>query len=143
MYLFNRSISVNVSLKDEKTVKVNGVFLDTQHELCLTLEADLKSYTIISAVGELRRTPHADCGPVSERIKELVGVNLNRNVRKQVQAAVGLEHGCTHLTDLTLECVKGLLQAKYQLMRLTMQPAEMKVQVEQQLKGNCLHYKKY
>jgi hypothetical protein len=142
MYLFNRSISVNVSLEDEKTVRVNGVFLDTQHELCLTLEADLKSYTITSAVGELRRTPHADCGPVNERIKELVGVNLNRNVRKQVQAAVGLEHGCTHLTDLTLECVKGLLQAKYQLMRLTMQPAEMKVQVEQQLKGNCLHYKR-
>ena len=141
MYLFNRTISVNVCSVGEKTVMVNGVFLDSQHELCITLEADLESYTITSAVGELRRAPHTDCGNTQERVKELVGVNLNRNVRKQIQAAVGLEHGCTHLTDLTLECVKGIVQAKYQLMHLTMQPAEMKVQVEQQLKGSCLHYK--
>lgn len=141
MYLFNRSISVNVSLVGEKTVSVNGVFIDSQHELCITLEADLENYTITSANGELRRTPYTDCGHTQERIKELVGINLNRNVRKQIQSAVGLEHGCTHLTDLTLECVKGFLQAKFQLMRLTMQPAELKAQVEQQLKGNCLHYK--
>lgn len=141
MYLFNRSISINVSLVDEKTFKVNGVFLDTQHELCLTLEADLESFTITSATGELRRTPHEDCGDTKTRVKELVGVNLGSNVRKQVQAAVGLEQGCTHLTDLTLECIKGLIQAKYQLMHRTMQPAEMKLQVEQQLKGSCLHYK--
>ena len=143
MYLFNRTISVNVCLVGEKTVTVNGIFLDSQHELCITLEADLESYTITSAVGELRRAPHMDCGHTQERIKELVGVNLDRNVRKQIQAAVGLEHGCTHLTDLTLECVKGIVQAKYQLMHLTMQPAEMKAQVEQQLKGSCLHYKMF
>lgn len=142
MYLFNRSISVNVSLIGETTVTVNGVFLDSQHELCITLEADLESYTITVADGELRRAPHTDCKHTQERIKKLVGVNLNSNVRKQIQAAVGLEHGCTHLTDLTLECVKGLIQAKFQLMYRTMQPAEMKLQVEQQLKGSCLHYKK-
>ncbi|SPF32450.1 conserved hypothetical protein [Candidatus Desulfosporosinus infrequens] len=140
MYLFNRSISVNVCLVGEKTFKVNGVFLDSLHELCLTLEVDLKSYTITSAEGELCRAPYTDCGHVRERIKELVGVNLHSNVRKQVQASVGLEHGCTHLTDLTLECVKGILQAKFQLMHHS-EPAERTIQLEQHLKGTCLHYK--
>lgn len=143
MYLFNRSISVNVCLVGEKTLKVNGIFLDSLHELCITLEADLKSYTITSAEGELCRAPHADCGHTKELIKELVGVNLNRNVRKQIQAAVGLEHGCTHLTDLTIECVKGILQAKFQLMKVTMQPSEIEVQLEKHLNGSCLHFQKH
>ncbi|MDR3600198.1 MAG: DUF2889 domain-containing protein [Desulfosporosinus sp.] len=141
MYLFNRSISVNVCLEGETTLIVNGVFIDSNHELCITLAADLKSYTITSADGELRRAPHPDCVHTQKLIRELVGVNLNHNVRRQIQAAVGLEHGCTHLTDLTLECVKGLLQAKFQLMHRTMSPAEMTIQAEQKLKGSCLHYK--
>ena len=142
MYLFNRSISINVSLVGEKILTAKGIFLDSQHELCLTLEVDLDSYTISSADGELRRAPHIDCIHIQERIHELVGINLKSNVRKQIQAAVGLEYGCIHLTDLALECVKGLRQAKYQLMYSTMKPAEMKVEIEQQLKGICLHYKK-
>lgn len=140
MNLFNRSISVSVSLEGEKILKVNGVFLDSQHELFLTLKVDLDSNTITSADGELRRTPHSDCRQTQELIKKLVGVNLQCNVRKQVQAAVGLGKGCTHLTDLTLECVKGLRQAKFQLLLLTMKPENVHSQVKEQLKGTCLHY---
>lgn len=141
MFLFNRSISINVSLVNEKTIAVNGVFLDSQHELCITLEADLESYTVISAEGEIRRAPHADCGRAQDLITKLIGIDLNHNVRKQIQAAVGLAQGCTHLTDLTIECVKGIVQAKFQLMLRRLPAAEMKVQVEGQLKGTCLHYK--
>lgn len=141
MYLFNRTISVNVRSADGKILTVDGTFLDSHHELCLTLEVDMENYTIIGADGELRRTPHVDCGQTQERIKQLIGINLTRNVRKQIQAAVGLSEGCTHLTDLTLECVKGLIQSKFRLMHLTMPPEEIKNQVETYLKGSCLHYK--
>jgi len=142
MYLFNRSISINVRSVDEKTLMVDGFWLDSHHELCLTLGVDLESYTITSADGELRRVPHADCVLTQKLINNLVGVDLNRNVRKQIQVAVGLNHGCTHLTDLTLECVKGLLQAKFRLMHLTMQEEKMKGLAQQYLAGSCLHYKK-
>jgi len=146
VYLFNRSISVNVRSKDEKTVTVDGVFLDSLHELCLTLEVDQESNMITSAKGELRRAPHSDCEQTQKLINNLVGVDLNRNVRKQVQVAVGLNYGCTHLTDLTLECVKGLLQAKFQLMQFTMQKEGIKGRfeqyLEQYLEGSCLHYTK-
>jgi len=116
MYLFNRSISVNARSIDEKTVIVDGFLLDSHHELCITLGVDLESNTITSADGEFRRVPHTDCGQTQKLINNLVGVDLNCNVRKQIQVAVGLNNGCTHLTDLTLECVKGLLQAKFRLM---------------------------
>ena len=142
MYLFNRTISVNVRSEKENTVTVEGVFLDSLHELCLTLEVDMESYIITSADGKLRRVPHEDCGQTQKLINNLVGVDLNRNVRKQIQAAVGLDYGCTHLTDLTLECIKGLLQAKFQLMHLTMQDEEIRGLLEQYLEGSCLHYKK-
>jgi len=142
MYLFNRSITVNVRSDDEKTVTVDGFLLDSHHELCLTLGVDLESNIITSAESEFRRIPHTDCGQTQKLINNLVGIDLNRNVRKQIQAAVGMNYGCTHLTDLTLECVKGFRQAKYQLMHLTLQEEEIKGLVEQYLEGSCLHYKK-
>jgi len=142
MYLFNRSISVNVRSVDEKTVTVDGFLLDSHHEVCITLGVDLESNTVTSANGEFRRVPHTDCGQTQKLISNLVGINLNRNVRKQIQAAVGLSNGCTHLTDLTLECVKGLIQAKFRLMHFTMPEEEIKDQVEKYLAGSCLHYKK-
>jgi len=146
MHLFNRSISVNVRSEDENTLTVAGIFLDSLQELCLTLQVDLGSNRITSADGELRRAPHSDCGETQKLINNLVGIDLNRNVRKQIQVAVGLKYGCTHLTDLTLECVKGLLQAKFHLMHLTMQKEGINCQYEQYLKqnieGTCLHYKK-
>ena len=142
MYLFNRSITVNVRSLDGKLMTVDGFFLDSHHELCLTLGVNLESNTITSAEGEFRRAPHSDCGLTQEKIEKLIGVNLNRYVRKQIQAAVGLEHGCTHLTDLTLECVKGIIQAKFRLMHLNMEAKDIQPQVQQYLAGSCQHYKK-
>lgn len=142
MYLFNRSISIRVHSVDGKTIIVDGFFLDSHHELCLTLGVDLESNRIISAEGELRRVPHSDCVPTQKRIEKLIGVNLNHHVRRQVQAAVGLEHGCTHLTDLTLECIKGIIQAKFRLMHLNMKAEDIDAQVQQYLAGTCQHFPK-
>ncbi len=141
MYLFNRSITINVRSDDEQTVTVDGFLLDTHHELCLTLGVDLKSNTITSAKGQFCRVPHTECEQSQQLINNLIGVNLNHNVRKQIQVAVGLNYGCTHITDLTLECVKGLLQARFRLMHLTMQEDEIKVLVQQYLEGSCMYYK--
>lgn len=141
MYLFNRSISVNVRSEDEGTLTVDGFFLDTHHELCMSIKVDLASNIITSVDGEFRRFPHADCTFTTDRLKKLIGANLNKHVRRQVQSAVGLKEGCTHLTDLALECVKGLMQARYQLMHLTMREEEINKLTEQYLAGSCQHYK--
>lgn len=141
MYLFNRSISVNVRLVEEGTVTVDGIFLDSHHELCLSIKVDLESNTITSVDGDFKRYPHTDCGFTKDRLERLIGANLNRNVRRQILTAVGLKDGCTHLSDLALECVKALMQARYQLLHLTMREEEINKMVEQYLAGNCQHYK--
>jgi len=140
MHIFNRSISISVRSEDPKTMTVDGIFLDSHHEICITLKIEVESYTIIYADGELRRTPYTDCAQTQLRIKELIGINLNHNVRKQIQMAVGLKHGCTHITDLTLECIKGLLQAKFCLMDHSMQPEEKEDLLERSFGGSCFHY---
>lgn len=146
MYLFNRSISVNARLADKRTVTVDGFFLDSHHELCLSIKVDLESNVITSAEGEFRRVPHTDCAFIKERINQLIGLNLNRNVRRQILTAVGLKEGCTHLAELALECVKGLMPARLQFMRLTMREEEtneiVEHYVEDYLEGSCRHYKK-
>lgn len=141
MYLFNRSITVNVHTEDFQIAVVNGIFLDSHHEWCLTLWVNMDSYEVIAAKGELRRAPHPDCLKVEERVSQLVGLKLVHGVRKKIQAAVGQNTGCTHLTDLTLECVKGLVQAKFNVMHRTMAGDEMKGYVEDYLKGSCYHFR--
>ncbi len=142
MNIFNRSITINVRTTDNgKSVTVDGVFLDSYHELCLTLAVEMDGFTIIAANGEFRRIPHEDCNYGQKRISNLVGLRLGHGVRKQIMAAVGSEVGCTHLADLALECVKALVQAKYSLMKLSLTPEEIHIQTEEYLRGTCYHFR--
>lgn len=62
---------MNVRLVDKRTVTVDGFFLDSHHELCLSIKVDLESNVITSAEGEFRRVPHIDCAFTKERINKL------------------------------------------------------------------------
>jgi hypothetical protein len=143
MYLFNRTISANVRSANEKTVTVEGLFMDYFHELCMTLVLDLETDLIISADGDFCRIPHSDCGQTLKLISNLVGIDIKGNVRKQVQAAVGLSDGCVHISELALECIKVLIQAKFRLLHLTMPQEEITDIAECFFQGSCFHYKKY
>lgn len=142
MYLFNRTISANVRSSDERMVTVEGLFMDCFHELCMTLVLDMETNLIISADGDFCRIPHSDCGQTLKLINNLVGIDITGNARKQVQAAVGLGDGCVHISELALECIKVLIQAKFRLMHLTMQQEEITDIAERFFQGSCLHYKK-
>jgi len=141
VYLFNRSINVNVRSADGQYLIVDGIFLDSHHEICLTLTVEIATYTIVEADGELRRTPHVDCRDTRELIKNLIGLTIDKGIRRKLQSAVGLENGCTHLFELSLECIKGLIQAKYSLMNLTMPSEQVSAYVEDYLKDSCYHYR--
>lgn len=140
MNIFNRSISVNIITEDKKTATIVGVFLDTYHEICLTLTADLDTFNILTSVGEFRRTPHDDCHQCESLIPNLAGISFGPGIGKRIAAAVGMESGCTHLSDLAMECIKSLFQGKYTLLHLTQHPDETNSQVYAYLKGTCYHY---
>lgn len=140
MYLFNRALNINVQSMDGKSMVVDGTFLDSHHEICLTLVVDIATYRITDAQGDLRRTPHTDCVDTRDTIKNLIGLTIDKGIRRKLQSAVGMSHGCTHLFELALECVKGLIQARYSLMNLTMPPEQVTAYVEDYLKDTCYHY---
>jgi len=85
-------------------------------------------------------TPHLDCQDTRELIKNLIGLTIDKGIRRKLQSAVGMENGCTHLFELSLECIKGLIQAKYSLMNLTMPSEQVNAYVEEYLKDSCYHY---
>ena len=142
MNVFNRTITVSVQTKDDQHVVVDGIFIDSHHELFLNMTVDIESFKVIAAYGELRRAPHEDCLITGKLTLNLEGIDLTRNVRKQIAAAVGGERGCTHFEELALECVKGFKQARFRLMRLTMPLEEVNTQLNDYLKGSCYHYRR-
>jgi hypothetical protein len=140
--LFNRTINISVNTVDEQHVQVNGVFMDSSHELVLSLNVDIDHFVITAAQGELRRAPHEDCQETAQDVQNLVGIDLNRNVRRQVVNAVGGEKGCVHFEELALECVKGVKQAKFRLLRLSRPAEEVRATIYDILEGTCHHYQK-
>lgn len=115
MNLFNRTISVSVKKIDEQHIVVHGVFMDSYHELILSMTVNIESFTVTASQGEFRRAPQEDCLCTTKYTGNLVGIDLSRNVRRQVISAVGGEKGCVHFEELALECVKGVKQAYVRL----------------------------
>lgn len=141
MNLFNRTIAVSVKKIDEQHIVVDGVFMDSRHELVLSMTVNLESYTVTASQGEFRRAPHEDCLSTGKHTGNLVGIDLSRNVRRQVISAVGGEKGCVHFEELALECVKGVKQANVRLKRLSLPEDEVHSQMYNTLEGTCYHFR--
>lgn len=140
--LFNRTITVSVHTQDEKHVIVDGVFIDSNHELVLSMTVNIEDLKVLDSSGELRRAPHQDCLETANWTKSLIGLDLTRNVRKQVIHAVGGEKGCTHFEELALECIKGIKQAMFALMKMKMPFDEVHSKIYEMLEGKCHHFRK-
>jgi len=142
MYLFNRTINIAVTSPDQGgTLVVNGIFLDSHHEVCVTLQVDVASNRLTAAQGELRRAPRDDCYATAGLLPKLAGLELASGVRRQVLEAVGSGQGCTHLADLVLECIKGVVQARFRLLRLTLTPQEIQARLNDELAGTCYAFR--
>ncbi|MDA8229501.1 MAG: DUF2889 domain-containing protein [Desulfitobacterium hafniense] len=141
MFLFNRSINVSVTKDHDHVINIQSFLLDSHHEISLAIRVDPETDTIIYASAELCRTLHDDCKITQELVKNLIGITFTRDIRKQIVTAIGRDKGCTHLTDLTIECVKAFKQAKFRLMSLTLSKPELERQLRDYLVGTCFHFR--
>lgn len=141
MNVFNRSVTVNVSVLDEERVVANSVFIDSYHEFVLNLTVDAKRFIVLDAEGQINRCPFQECASIVTKVKKLIGLDLSHSVTKQVKYAVGGESGCTHFTELTLECVKGIRQANYRISEMKMPIKDVHANYDNLLKGTCFHYR--
>ncbi|MDR3288410.1 MAG: DUF2889 domain-containing protein [Peptococcaceae bacterium] len=146
MNLFNRSITVNVNTADKKILEIAGTFIDSYHELYITLVVDIEQNQIDEARGEMKRTPNEHCFYVEGLIPQLKGISLETGIRKRVLQTVGGSGGCTHLTELVLECIKGAIQGRFKLMELSRPELSLEDLVRtgaSMYKNSCYTYSKY
>jgi hypothetical protein len=96
---------IEAALTDHKTYPFPSDFrgevtpdLPVHH---MILRITITKERVITAAEAITVTgPYAVCPKANEVFHELVGLKIGPGWRRQVQAAIGGRHGCTHITEL-------------------------------------------
>lgn len=137
MAIFNRSKFCSVDQIGPDLLEAKGTFIDTVHEINLTLQVKIDNLEILSAKADMVRVPHKTCEEAQGEDSKLVGIKIGAGSRKAVQNAVGHDHGCTHLTDLTMDLIKAVVQANYRLENRALTKEQMLTKHVVSLGGSC------
>ena len=90
---------------------------DPVHDMVLRVTIDAR-FTIVGVEADPMRVPMpGTCEAVAPKYERLVGLNLLRGFRRQVQARLGRTEGCTHLSELTAVLPTAALQSIAHLVR--------------------------
>lgn len=109
--LFNRVKSCSVDEIDNDLFKATGAFIDTYHELNLTLHVKKDNLEIVWAKAEMVRVPQSTCTVAQGRDRLLIGIKIGPGLRRALANTIGNEHGCTHFADLALDLIKAVIVA--------------------------------
>ncbi len=142
MIIFNRTKSCSVDETEDGLLEARGTFIDTVHEICLTLYVSKETLEIVKAKADMVRIPHPFCEEAQGQDINLVGVKIGPGARKAVQNAVGHSHGCTHLADLALDMVKALVTTNYRIQQRGKSEEEIIAQYVEELGGTCNQWTK-
>lgn len=111
-YVFARNTSVQVSKVDQKTITVSGMMIDTYHEIGVRLTIDMEEKVILAANGEFIRAPFQECFDNGDALfQKLVGICVGPGVYGRIMKVIGWSDGCTHLSNLILDCVRGMIES--------------------------------
>ena len=84
---------------------------DPIHHMRLTITIDT-GLNVIDANAEMLRVPYAGhCEVVEPDYRQLIGLNLMKNFRRDVRERLGGAEGCTHVTELTNVLPTAAVQA--------------------------------
>lgn len=139
MAIFNRVKTCTVEQPADGIFEVKSTFIDSFHEINLTIQVDYKLMEIISASACMVRVPHPDCRVAESQAGNLAGIKIAHGARKAILGAVGHAHGCTHIADLALDAVKAAIQANFKIQARELSQEERTAKLYEQLAGTC-HY---
>lgn len=81
------------------------------HDMCLRLTIDV-AMNVVAVQAISSQVPYPGfCETITSAYQKLVGLNLFRRFRQQVQARFAGTDGCTHITELALVLPTAALQA--------------------------------
>lgn len=97
--LFNRSQGVSIYEETPSGFRIDGVFIDSFHELNVRLMVD-NSGVANQATADYRRAPDKICWNNSRHLEKMVGRCLPQLNKKDIAVLAGGPEGCNHLVDL-------------------------------------------
>ena len=113
MILFNRYKNTQVKLVDVETFEINSTMCDSFHEITLILLVNIEEATIKYAEVQFLRQPDQICKETSKLAGTLIGLRLDKGIKKTANENIGGSAGCTHLVDLVLEAAKAFIQGRF------------------------------
>jgi len=104
--LFIRNINLEIfDLDPDKTFWTKSTFMDLEHGIILKMKIHAEKREVIDADAEMIRVPYSICPMALEKVKNLVGLKIERGVMKEITRRVGHSDGCVHIRELTMETV--------------------------------------
>ncbi|MHB1167014.1 MAG: DUF2889 domain-containing protein [Carboxydocellales bacterium] len=140
MALFNRVKSCSVEDINDGLYEAKGTFIDTLHEVNLTIQVKKDNLEIVKAKADLVRTPQKYCTEAQDRDRYLVGLKIGPGLGKAIEDAVGKEQGCVHLADLTLDLAKAVIVANNKVVELSLNKEEIVDKYIGLFSGTCCHW---
>ncbi|MEF9996848.1 MAG: DUF2889 domain-containing protein [Burkholderiaceae bacterium] len=117
-HVHTRSIQVEAFVRDDGLWELEAVLIDTKsrdfslatgvrpagepvHQMHLTLTIDSRLQVLDAWVRSARVPYPGYCDTIGDDYRQLIGLNLARDFRRQVRERLGGTRGCTHITELT------------------------------------------
>ena len=105
---YQRSIHSHVRDQGDGRLRVASSLLDLEHSFHLEMMVSTKDWVIESASATMGMTPLSPCVAGAAVVGELVGLQIDRGVLRQINARIGGPRGCAHLAELVTDAVRLL-----------------------------------
>ncbi len=110
--IYERNINSTVRKISDHELIVSTSLLDLNHSMRVELKIDLKHNLIKEADAEITKAPLQICSYPLQKVKNLVGLKVERGINKRLASLVGGSQGCTHLYELALNAVRLAFNVK-------------------------------
>ncbi|HLF15290.1 MAG TPA: DUF2889 domain-containing protein [Bacteroidota bacterium] len=146
--IYERNLNVSVSKLNDTEIFTKASLLDLNHNIRVELTVDIVSKTITKADAQMVKSPFAICQQTLNKIRNVVGLKIERGIHQRLVDTLGHSDGCTHLVDLTMEAVRlsanvllGFTRFDEEWRQRKLSDEEFIAQVKPILKNSCLPFK--
>lgn len=139
MQIYCQQISVNVELVTPDLVLADCKYVDSVHDLDVSLICSVKDWLIVGSNAKYNRCPWDFCSQVESLMGKLVGLEVGPGIHKKVTQTVGGAVGCTHLAHAVNETIKALWQALMRVKFGNLTPNEQN-DLLQSRRGTCFAF---
>ncbi|MBI5374646.1 MAG: DUF2889 domain-containing protein [Candidatus Schekmanbacteria bacterium] len=102
MNVYERNINASIDITAEDYLVTRASLLDLDHNIRLQMMVKISTREIITATGEMVKTPFGECKTALPNVDKLIGLKIERGFAKKMREAVGGAGGCTHIVELAL-----------------------------------------